>query len=48
MNKQKISKTAVKILIASLSAAFGAFIFALFGYINNIEAYGLIIKIGIR
>ena len=48
MSKIKISKTAVKILIVSLSAALGAFAFALFAYAKDMPSYDLIIKIGLR
>ncbi len=48
MSKIKISKTAVKILVVSLSAALGAFVFAVFAYSKDIPSYDLIIKIGLR
>jgi len=48
MDKIKISKTAVKILIVSLSAALGAFAFAVFAYLKDVPSYDLIIKIGLR
>ena len=48
MDKIKISKTAVKILVVSLSAALGAFVFAVFAYSKDIPSYDFIIKIGMR
>ena len=48
MDKIKISKTAVKILIVSLSAALGAFAFAVFAYSKDMPSYDLIIKTGMR
>ena len=46
--KIKITKTAVKILIVSLSAALGAFAFSFFAYNKDIPSYDLMVKIGIR
>ena len=48
MDKIKISKTAVKILVVSLSAALGAFVFAVFAYLKDMPSYDFIIKIGMR
>ena len=46
--KIKITKTAVKILIVSLSAALGALAFSFFAYIKDMPSYDLVVKIGIR
>ena len=48
MNKFKITKTALKILIASFSAAFGSFIYSFIMWYEENSNHTILSSIGIR